>query len=337
MINCGNQDQASSELIGNDEQIVKELEFFSTKYPYIARPDFFTKEYAWQPQNFDIDKEERSHLFKRAPEDFDNQENNTNNPKIISMSYNDVLIPSSPINKESIHIKNQILYQKVLEAFNLKPIWLKNSLLDYLKANEVPIATQFSLKKVLSYVAYLFKNGPWKFTYIKFGYDPRIYKEAVKWQAFSIGVANKKFLERQEDQIDYRSRNYGRMQVCELDDEIIKECLKHTIIDNEKDVHKICNEKTGWFDKKVYSIITKKLRDNLKRNYLREQREMIQQKNFGRSGSMSGSGWQGQHGFNGNDEIVLSKTGSQIVDNSHYSGINVKDINNYVSNNKLNG
>jgi general transcription factor 3C polypeptide 5 (transcription factor C subunit 1) len=142
----------------------------------------------------------------------------------------------------------------------------------------------FSLKKILSYVSYLFKNGPWKFTYIKFGYDPRVDKEAVKYQVFSIGVNNRGYMERKQNAIDCRARNYDRVQFCELEEANIQECLKHTLHENRNNHHRVCNEKFGWLDKKVHNYIVKNLRDNMKNELLKLNREFIQKNNIERSG-----------------------------------------------------
>jgi hypothetical protein len=41
------------DLIGSDPALVKELQQCSDNFSSIARPDHFTKEYAWQPQTFE--------------------------------------------------------------------------------------------------------------------------------------------------------------------------------------------------------------------------------------------------------------------------------------------
>jgi hypothetical protein len=39
--------------IGSDPALVRELQHCSDNFSSIARPDHFTKEYAWQPQTFE--------------------------------------------------------------------------------------------------------------------------------------------------------------------------------------------------------------------------------------------------------------------------------------------
>lgn len=41
---------------------------------------------------------------------------------------------------------------------------------------------------MLSFLAYSFKDGPWKHAYVRFGYDPRAKPEAYKFQVIDIGV-----------------------------------------------------------------------------------------------------------------------------------------------------
>ena len=41
---------------------------------------------------------------------------------------------------------------------------------------------------MLSYLAYSFKDGPWKHAYVRFGYDPRAETSAYYYQVIDIGV-----------------------------------------------------------------------------------------------------------------------------------------------------
>lgn len=40
----------------------------------------------------------------------------------------------------------------------------------------------------MRHIAYLYKRGPWKHCYVKFGYDPRIDPKAAMYQTFEIGT-----------------------------------------------------------------------------------------------------------------------------------------------------
>lgn len=78
--------------------------------------------------------------------------------------------------------------------FDLKPVWIKTSLETELLSKGIKYSSDFTLKKALGILTYLFKNGPWKFTYIKFGYDPRKDKKSFIYQTFNVGIGNRNFL-----------------------------------------------------------------------------------------------------------------------------------------------
>lgn len=40
-------------------------------------------------------------------------------------------------------------------------------------------------------LSYNFKDGPWKHAYVRFGYDPRVEKEAVAYQVIDIVVLDR--------------------------------------------------------------------------------------------------------------------------------------------------
>ena len=47
------------------------------------------------------------------------------------------------------------------------------------------------LPRILSAMAYNYKNGPWKFGHVKYGYDPTRDSEAAKYQTIDIAVTEK--------------------------------------------------------------------------------------------------------------------------------------------------
>lgn len=94
--------------------------------------------------------------------------------------------------KEEKEIMNLINHIKSL--FLIRPVWLKSNLEAELAHRDVKYPSDFSLKKALAATSYLIKNGPWKFTYARFGYDPRKSKEAVEYQSFNVGIRNRNFM-----------------------------------------------------------------------------------------------------------------------------------------------
>lgn len=75
-----------------------------------------------------------------------------------------------------------------------KPVWIKTSIEVEFANKGIKYSSDFALKKALATLTYLFKNGPWKFTYIKFGYDPRKDKKSFIYQTFNVGIGNRNFL-----------------------------------------------------------------------------------------------------------------------------------------------
>ena len=41
---------------------------------------------------------------------------------------------------------------------------------------------------MLSFLAYSFKDGPWKHAYVRYGYDPRGNMEAFEYQVIDVGA-----------------------------------------------------------------------------------------------------------------------------------------------------
>ncbi len=98
---------------------------------------------------------------------------------------------STPKEEEEINL----LISNLKVLFEQRPVWLKHSLAAELVSRGVKYNSDFALKKALACTSYLFKNGPWKFTYVRFGYDPRFDREkSMIWQTFNVGIGNKNFL-----------------------------------------------------------------------------------------------------------------------------------------------
>ncbi|GEQ72526.1 hypothetical protein JCM33374_g6213 [Metschnikowia sp. JCM 33374] len=53
------------------------------------------------------------------------------------------------------------------KLFDIKPIWLRKSLIDV-----VPERLKSAVKEALPYVSYCYKNGPWRFCNVRLGVDP---------------------------------------------------------------------------------------------------------------------------------------------------------------------
>jgi general transcription factor 3C polypeptide 5 (transcription factor C subunit 1) len=66
------------------------------------------------------------------------------------------------------------LYNKVVAYLEKRPCWLKNSL--YYALYQDGMKSKYTIndfKNVMKYLAFTYRNGPWKHTFCKFGFDPK--------------------------------------------------------------------------------------------------------------------------------------------------------------------
>ncbi|GLV42415.1 lethal (2) 37Cd [Carabus blaptoides fortunei] len=111
----------------------------------------------------------------------------------IFLNFKDENVPKKPYTEslKMLHIKflNEGPYERMKQLFEERPVWSKNALTYH---------TNFSkdqLKFLLPTVAYYFLTGPWRVMWVRYGYDPRQFPDARKYQTF-----------------DYRMRTIGGMK-----------------------------------------------------------------------------------------------------------------------------
>lgn len=210
----------------------------------------------------------------------------TNKPDVkkislLSLKFSDKLVPAPEEQTHRLAVlrsfktsaKDEEDTEQLLEVvqglFQQKPVWLKQSLEWELTQKGISYPSDFTLKKVLACVSYLFKNGPWKFTYVKLGYDPRKNKESLIYQAFNVGIGNRNFLvgpDAAGSKTDFKRRNYENVQLCEVTEPNILRVVAQLKKENEGNHHQQCDERLGWVgDKRIYSYIVKRLKDRMRR------------------------------------------------------------------------
>ena len=178
--------------------------------------------------------------------------------------------------------ENQKKLKKVLlKFFEKKPIFTFNKILENLKKEKIFFSSIYSLKSVLSQICYSFKNGPFKTSYIKLNYDPRISKNSLFFQIFHIGenigekynekfwsFENKKNKNLKNFDDFKKSRKFEnfeflkikKFRIIMLGDEIddrIKNFIENYFFCKER---KFCN-KYGWLDPYSFKIIVKMLKN----------------------------------------------------------------------------
>jgi hypothetical protein len=109
-------------------------------------------------------------------------------------------IPKPDPVPEGLTLKLEFQYLK--KKFQERPIWLKNSLL-FLAQSIMKFESYHIFKKyftlvlittrMLSFMAYSFKDGPWKHAYVRFGYDPRGDVLSFENQVIDVGVLDSSY------------------------------------------------------------------------------------------------------------------------------------------------
>ena len=85
----------------------------------------------------------------------------------------------------------------------MRPCWLRNTLEYYLWENGFKGKyTITELKNSLKFLSYTFKDGPWKHTFCRFGYDPSEDRDSVFYQVLLVKI-------KQKDLEDYESNSEG--------------------------------------------------------------------------------------------------------------------------------
>lgn len=100
---------------------------------------------------------------------------------------------TSPIPVQShpdtvLHMKSKLIstesYNRVEQLFKERPIWSRLALTYESKI------TRDQLKYILPTLAYYYSNGPWRITWVRFGYDPRKNFESRYYQTFDYRLRN---------------------------------------------------------------------------------------------------------------------------------------------------
>lgn len=98
-------------------------------------------------------------------------------------------VPAEPLQGAVEDLKKRPTYESSLEVikkhFDEKPVWNKVALE---VESKVSLGT---LKYALPCVAYFATNGPWRASWIKFGYDPRKHQSSFIYQTVDFRVPGK--------------------------------------------------------------------------------------------------------------------------------------------------
>ncbi|KAI0306927.1 RNA polymerase III transcription factor IIIC subunit-domain-containing protein [Multifurca ochricompacta] len=202
-----------------------------------------------------------------------------------SISFAEKGVPTKPpSNIEDMRNQyDQAIFQRLEELFSSRPVWTRNALLNQFtpaQAREI-----YNSKIILPLACYVFGDGPWRDTMVRFGYDPRQDPQARFYQKLYFRNLNHPIgrasvvSRRQESRTSVASMNrsladQGRedrrshifdgvtlssetaaFQLCDITDPMLKR-----MIDDEEDTRESCNERDGWFTSRALERIKTVLR-----------------------------------------------------------------------------
>ncbi len=136
-------------------------------------------------------------------------------------------------------------------------MWLKNAL--RFKLNSLSSSTHEFLKCLRS-LAFNCRDGPWKHTYIRFGYDPRQHRDSLVYQVVSLNVND--LVSEQAHPYDPTMREKAHLiracyQLCDIHDQKVK---NEVWAERSRD-DPACDKRYGFIKKRVFRKIVKWLKN----------------------------------------------------------------------------
>ncbi|KAJ3381547.1 tau 95 subunit of transcription factor TFIIIC [Lobulomyces angularis] len=154
-----------------------------------------------------------------------------------------------------------LIYQK----FELRPIWTSLALF-----NNINNISSREIKKVLPNVAYFAATGPWRDSWIKYGFDPRVEKSSISYQVLDVRIKKKVHHKTRggpratadfyaPDKKKYSAQSHifdglhferefgGHYQIADITDSDIKKLIEY-----KKFASKSFDDKLGWIDRSQY-------------------------------------------------------------------------------------
>ncbi|KAG9015025.1 tau 95 subunit of transcription factor TFIIIC [Tulasnella sp. JGI-2019a] len=176
---------------------------------------------------------------------------------------------------------NQALLQRVRELFEKRPIWARNALFAQFSLTER--REIFHSKILIPLASYGFSDGPFRDTYIRFGYDPRKDPEARFFQRVTFRYTNPAYEGRRravtegprpsdvpKQQQTLLEQPYifdGKtmqqevgpgFQLCDIHDAFLQELINDT-----KGLRTECDARDGWYSATAFECIKQVTRRKL--------------------------------------------------------------------------
>ncbi|KAG2013884.1 hypothetical protein CC2G_010749 [Coprinopsis cinerea AmutBmut pab1-1] len=199
-----------------------------------------------------------------------------------SIMFADNQVPTKPPDavEKARDQANPKLLERLNELFETRPIWTRMSLFNQftpLESREI-----LNSKVILPLVCYVFQDGPWRDTLVKFGYDPRADNRARFYQRLYFRNANHPIsrpsvttrrqdrtnvnLHIRNEQGDDRknshifdgktvSKETAAFQLCDIVDPMLRE-----MIEDPDGLRESCDERDGWYTSHAFDRIKTVLR-----------------------------------------------------------------------------
>ncbi|KAI6003794.1 RNA polymerase III transcription factor IIIC subunit-domain-containing protein [Pisolithus albus] len=194
-------------------------------------------------------------------------------PATISFSDSNVPQNPSPGLLQARSTIKQDLLDRVVNLLEQRPIWTRAALYNQFSSNEV--REIHNSKVILPLACYMFQDGPWRDTLVRFGYDPRKNPAARFYQRVYFRNANHPmsrtsvvtrrqegrsvaaYISRSTEQeetaaVEQRkshvfdgitiTKETAAFQLCDIVDPMLKE-----MIEREDDLRETCDERDGWY------------------------------------------------------------------------------------------
>ncbi|KAJ6629184.1 RNA polymerase III transcription factor IIIC subunit-domain-containing protein [Mycena sp. CBHHK59/15] len=193
----------------------------------------------------------------------------------LSISFAERNVPTKPAQnvQDARNQVSDVLFDKLQALFAERPIWTRMSLFNQVSAIEARDITNSKL--LLSLACYVFHDGPWRDTLIRFGYDPRKLPEARFYQRLYFRNANHPIVKpsvmtRRQDRTAANMDNWATaiedgserdadrrkshlfdgktltketaaFQLCDIIDPMLKEMI------DDQELREECDERDGWY------------------------------------------------------------------------------------------
>ncbi|KAF8639841.1 hypothetical protein AX17_001096 [Amanita inopinata Kibby_2008] len=204
-----------------------------------------------------------------------------------TIMFSDIHVPESPpqaVDQGKDQIDQQLL-KKLHVLFKQRPIWTRMSLLNQFSGVET--REIMNSKLLLPLVCYVFQDGPWRDTLVRFGYDPRTdplarFYQRLYFRNANHPIARPSVTTRRQERTTVLSRIHGNeinadhdigksrshifdgknltketaaFQLCDIEDPMLKD-----MIEEPHDIREECDERDGWFTTHAYERIKLVLR-----------------------------------------------------------------------------